>query len=607
MAYCNGSAWIAMGAPGAASFGTLTTNDFCTAASGTAIQCTTGFTGNGNVVLATSPTLATPTMTGPTVSSGGLTITTGGLTVSAGGASIAGTVSGTTFSGSGASLTGIGTSNLTAVTGTPSATTFLAGNGQWATPSGSLPSLTSGDLWIGNTSNVATAVQATGDCTISNSGQIVCTKTNGTLFGTLATLSAAPAGTLTGTTLASNVTGSFLTGVGTITTGTWNGQGIGIAYGGTNSTSQTTNGVTYFDGTSIISGSGFVYSSGQVGIGTATPTGKLDINAIPGGLVVSGANLDPAQGYSLTPLENSGKLLVGWNRQAGNGEIDLISNRQAGNVGGFNLYDYTNSGTLTPLVTIQGGGNVGIGSTNPAATLDVNGTGNFTGVVNGVTPTSGPNLATKAYVDTAVASAGGSGAPVNFQVFTASGTWTKPGSGSMASVQCWGGGAGGHGGAGGETGGIGGGGGGYGYAWFALSSLTSSVTVTIGSGGSAGALGAAGGNGGNSTFGSYLTASGGNATGAGGAGSGTGVATSGGGYGGGAIIGVSGTTGYGGSGGGPGGGYGGSGGMNSGTNGETAGSAGSVPGGGGGGGGGAYSIGAAGGAGGAGECVVTVY
>lgn len=46
----------------------------------------------------------------------------------------------------------------------------------------------------------------------------------------------APAGTLTGTTLASNVITSSLTSVGTITTGTWNGTTIAIANGGTGHT-----------------------------------------------------------------------------------------------------------------------------------------------------------------------------------------------------------------------------------------------------------------------------------------------------------------------------------------------------------------------------------
>lgn len=341
MVYCNGTSWIAMGQ--STSFGTLTTNDFCTATSSTGIQCTTGYTGSGNVVLATSPSLSSPTMTSPVVSSGGLTITAGGLTVSAGGAAITGTVSGTTFSGSGASLTGIGTSNMTAVTGTPSSTTFLAGNGQWTTPSASLPSLTNDYLWIGNGSGVATAVQMSGDCTITNAGGIVCTKTNGTAFGSLATLSAAPAGTLTGPTLASNVTGSSLTGVGTITSGVWNGTGIGIGYGGTNATGQTTNGVNYFNGTSITSGNGFVYSGGNVGIGTATPRsyGALDINT--------------SSNKALHTMDSVyGGLLIG--------------------IQGSTIQARTTADANTQnLILQEWGGNVGIATTNPGKQLEVDG------------------------------------------------------------------------------------------------------------------------------------------------------------------------------------------------------------------------------------------
>ena len=50
-----------------------------------------------------------------------------------------------------------------------------------------------------------------------------------------------------------------------------------IANGGTNATSQTTNGLNYFNGTSITSGNGFVYSGGNVGIGTASPGVPLDL------------------------------------------------------------------------------------------------------------------------------------------------------------------------------------------------------------------------------------------------------------------------------------------------------------------------------------------
>jgi hypothetical protein len=50
----------------------------------------------------------------------------------------------------------------------------------------------------------------------------------------------APAGTLTGTTLASGVVTSSLTAVGTIATGTWNGTDIAVADGGTGRSTSTT-------------------------------------------------------------------------------------------------------------------------------------------------------------------------------------------------------------------------------------------------------------------------------------------------------------------------------------------------------------------------------
>lgn len=57
------------------------------------------------------------------------------------------------------------------------------------------------------------------------------------------------------------------------------GQGVtGISGGGTNATSQTTNGVNYFDGTKITSGSVFTFNGTNVGIGTSLGLAKLDIN-----------------------------------------------------------------------------------------------------------------------------------------------------------------------------------------------------------------------------------------------------------------------------------------------------------------------------------------
>ena len=91
--------------------------------------------------------------------------------------------------------------------------------------------------------------------------------------------------------------------------------------------------------------------------------------------------------------------------------------------------------------------------------------------------------------------------------FDSSGTWTKPTSGSFVIILCWGGGGGGC-KRGGGTVFQGGGGGACGVLIKPFSELTdSSYSVTVGAGGSAG--GASGGHGGNSSFGSLVTAHGG--------------------------------------------------------------------------------------------------
>lgn len=61
----------------------------------------------------------------------------------------------------------------------------------------------------------------------------------------------APAGTLTGTTLASNVVTSSLTSVGTIASGTWNGTTVDVAHGGTGTTSFTTGSVPFMGASAL--------------------------------------------------------------------------------------------------------------------------------------------------------------------------------------------------------------------------------------------------------------------------------------------------------------------------------------------------------------------
>jgi hypothetical protein len=96
----------------------------------------------------------------------------------------------------------------------------------------------------------------------------------------------ADAGTLSGTTLKATITGSSLTGVATITSGTWNGSTIGVAYGGTGVTTSTGSGslvlstsptlVTPLLGTptsvTLTNGTGLPISTGVSGLGTGVAT-----------------------------------------------------------------------------------------------------------------------------------------------------------------------------------------------------------------------------------------------------------------------------------------------------------------------------------------------
>lgn len=128
-----------------------------------------------------------------------------------------------------------------------------------------------------------------------------------------------------------------------------------------------------------ISGANFldIDQNGNVGIGTIAPFSRLDVSGLT---TFGGTNLS---GNVPIQLENTKKLLIGWNETNQAGETDFIANWHGGNQGGFRFYNYSDTGTATNLLTILGNGNVGIGNlgnnygaaTNPSYNLDINPTG----------------------------------------------------------------------------------------------------------------------------------------------------------------------------------------------------------------------------------------
>ena len=109
------------------------------------------------------------------------------------------------------------------------------------------------------------------------------------------------------------------------------------------------------------------------------------------------------------------------------------------------------------------------------------------------------------------AGGGAAGAGPTYQVFTTSGTWTKPTGydpDTVVQIECWGaGGAGGRGGV--TTSGGGGGGGSYVRRYMRIADIPSSVSVTVGAGGAAPGGTGNGGVGGTTSFGSLVSAFGG--------------------------------------------------------------------------------------------------
>lgn len=225
----------------------------------------TGILPNANTTGAVTNNVATLVLRDPT---------TGGFSAGPIVASLTGNVTGN-VSGTAASFTGNLTGDVTSVAMATTLATVNSNVGSFGS-STSIPSIT---------------VNGKGLVTAASGNPVI-----------------APAGTLTGATLAANVLASSLTSVGTLATGVWNGTAVDATHGGTNQTTWATGDLLYASGSNTLA-KRTVGSSGNV----LTVSGGVPTWAAPAtaGTVTSVAMTVPTfLSIGGSPVTSSGTLAV---------------------------------------------------------------------------------------------------------------------------------------------------------------------------------------------------------------------------------------------------------------------------------------------------------
>jgi hypothetical protein len=122
-------------------------------------------------------------------------------------------------------------------------------NIQWSALTPAMIPLIATHILVGNVSGQAADVAVSGDGTLSSSGALIVTKTNGAPFVASAIVDTTNAANITSGALpSSRLVGNYsgITGIGTISSGTWQSTVIGVQFGGTGASLAGTGGANRF-------------------------------------------------------------------------------------------------------------------------------------------------------------------------------------------------------------------------------------------------------------------------------------------------------------------------------------------------------------------------
>ena len=288
---------------------------------------------------------------------------------------------------------GFGTINLSAVDGTSdSSTRFLSKDNTWDVPTLPITSNTGTENYLPKYSSDTSLANSAIYDNSSNIGIGTTSPSDGDLTIGTPKLHVAAAGTSGTFNLAarfeSTTTDADNTGT-SILINSFNDRGLLIKAGRKDGDRE----VAYFDVVNAVGSTTNMLTMGKfssvynVGIGTATPTEKLEV---AGNIKTTGGFISTvSSGYSSVELGGpSGAFIDLKGPSTDDYDLRIIS---GGTGGSFHVRNSSNAPVLA--MDIDGDGNVGVGTTNPTTKLDVNGTVNLTNLtVSAAQGTSGQVL-----------------------------------------------------------------------------------------------------------------------------------------------------------------------------------------------------------------------